>query len=130
MNALIPLLAQEDPQGGSIFSLLILVLPLAALFYLMIVPQRKQRAKHQAFVSSLKVGDEVVTTGGIYGTINLIEDDVVHLEVDTDVVVRVSLGSLARSASEPETPAAPRRASSSRSAEQDEGDGAEERDGS
>ena len=98
MNA-VSLIAQQNSSGG-ILNLLILVLPLGLLFYMMVVPQRKQKQKHAAFVSSLGVGDDVVTAGGMYGTISFMEDDVVHLEVDTDVVIRVSKGSLSRAAGE------------------------------
>lgn len=101
MNASSTLLAATSNSGGSIGSLLVLILPLGALMYLMIVPQRKQRQKHQQFVSGLKVGDEVVTAGGMYGTITFLEDGVAHLEVDTDTVIRVAISSLTRSASEP-----------------------------
>jgi preprotein translocase subunit YajC len=104
VNAVISILAQAKNEGGGIFGILILVLPLAALFYLMVIPQRKQRQKHQTFVASLTEGDEVVTSGGLHGTITHIEGGVVHLEIDTDVVVRVSLSSLSRSASDPEVP--------------------------
>ena len=97
MTALSTLLGATQQSGG-LFSILILVLPLGALVYLMIVPQRKQRAKQAEFLSSLSVGDEVVTAGGLYGTINAIEDGIAHLEVDTDVVVRVSVASLTRNA--------------------------------
>ncbi len=101
MNAVLSLLAAEEKSGG-IFSILILVLPLGALLYLMVIPQRKQRAKHAAFVSSLGVGDEVVTAGGIYGTITYMEDGIAHVEVDTDVVIRVTIASITRAASDPE----------------------------
>lgn len=97
MIATIALLAADKQQGG-LGSLLILVLPLAAIVYLMVIPQRKQRQKQQAFLSQLEVGDEVVTAGGMYGTINHIEDGVAHLEVDTDTVIRVAVTSLSRSA--------------------------------
>ncbi len=40
------------------------------------------------------MGDEVVTIGGIHGVVNHIEDDVVHLEVDDDVVVKIALGAV------------------------------------
>ncbi len=116
----ISILAQDNQEGGGLLGILILVLPLAALFYLMIIPQRKQRQRHQEFVSSLSVGDEVVTAGGLYGTITHIDGPVVHLEVDTDVVVRVSKSSLSRSASEPEEPA--RGGRGSQPAASDDGD--------
>ena len=46
--------------------------------------------------SELKVGDEVMTTSGIYGTISYLEDNIAHLVVDTDVVIRVSKTSVNR----------------------------------
>jgi preprotein translocase subunit YajC len=91
-------LAAAKSSSNPLFSILVLVLPLGALFYLMIVPQRKQRAKQAEFMSKLAVGDEVITTGGIYGTINEIEDGIAHLEVDTDIVIRVAVSALTRSA--------------------------------
>ena len=104
MTALIAtaLIAATKSSGSSLFSILVLVLPLGALFYLMIVPQRKQRAKQAEFMSKLAVGDEVITTGGIYGVINDLEDGIAHLEVDTDVVIRVAVSALTRPATAPE----------------------------
>ena len=99
MTALLAtVLAATKSSGSSLFSVLILILPLGALFYLMIVPQRKQRAKQAEFMSKLAVGDEVITTGGIFGVINELEDGVAHLEVDTDVVIRVAVSALTRPA--------------------------------
>jgi len=95
-------LAAAKSSSNPLFSILVLVLPLGALFYLMIVPQRKQRAKQAEFMSKLAVGDEVITSGGIYGTINDIEDGIAHLEVDTDIVIRVAVSALTRPASAPE----------------------------
>ncbi len=89
-------------QGNGLFNLLILVLPLGALLYLMVIPQRKQKAKHAQFVASLDVGDEVVTAGGIYGTITYLEDGIAHVEVDTDVVIRVTIASITRAAGDPD----------------------------
>lgn len=77
-------------------SLLLPLLLLGPLVYMMVVPQRKQKKQHAEFVASLGVGDEVVTSGGIHGTVTFVEDSVVHVEVDTDVVIRVSKASLAR----------------------------------
>jgi preprotein translocase subunit YajC len=96
------LIAQESNPLG----LLILVLPIAAIILLTIVPQRRQRQRQQELINSVGVGDEVVTIGGLHGTVNVIEDDIVHLEVDHDVVIRVGRGAIARKAGEPD-PAAP-----------------------
>jgi preprotein translocase subunit YajC len=94
--------ATTKSSSNPLFSILVLVLPLGALFYLMIVPQRKQRAKQAEFMSKLGVGDEVVTSGGIYGVINDMEDGIAHLEIDTDVVIRVAVSALSRPATAPE----------------------------
>jgi len=96
------LLASGGDTGGSPLGLLILLLPIAAIIFLTVVPQRRQRAKQAALMSNLEVGDEVVTIGGIHGVINHIEDDVVHLEVDDDVVMKIGLGAVSRKAAEPD----------------------------
>ena len=106
MTSILAILAAKS-EGNPIVSLLVLGLPIAAIFYLMVIPQRKQRAKQQAFLSKLGVGDEVVTSGGMYGTITYLEDGVAHLEVDTDVVIRVAVSSLSRSALPEDDAAAP-----------------------
>jgi preprotein translocase subunit YajC len=95
VNAINALVLGQD-SGGSIFSLLLPLLLLGPLIYFMVVPQRKERQRHAAFLDKVEIGDGVVTSGGLHGTITFIEDDVVHLEIDSDVVMRVSKASLAR----------------------------------
>jgi preprotein translocase subunit YajC len=96
------LLFAQDNGGGSSLGLIILLLPIAAIIFLTVVPQRKQRRKQAELMGSLEVGDEVVTIGGIHGVVNHIEDDVVHLEVDDDVVMKFGLGAVSRKAGEPD----------------------------
>ncbi len=100
MNTFANLLAQE--QSGNPLGLLVIIIPFGLLIYLMVVPQRKQRARQQQLIASLEAGEEVVTAGGIVGTINFVEDDLVHLEVDNDVVIRVAKGSISRTTREPD----------------------------
>ena len=96
MNAFLStLLAAESNSGGGLGLILPLLL-LGPLIYMMIVPQRKAKKKQAEFLRSLGVGDDVVTTGGIHGTITFLEDNLAHVEVDTDVVIRVSMAALAR----------------------------------
>jgi preprotein translocase subunit YajC len=94
-------LAQQQQEGNPL-SLLIILIPFGLLIWLMVVPQRKQRKRQQELLGSLAVGDEVITSGGIVGVITFLEDDLAHLEVDHDVVIRVSKSSIARSTSEPD----------------------------
>jgi preprotein translocase subunit YajC len=88
---------QKTSALGSILPLLIL----APIAYVLIVPQRKQKKKAAEMLASLGVGDEVITSGGIYGTITFLEDNVAHLAVDTDVVIRVSKSSITRQSTTP-----------------------------
>lgn len=67
-------------------SLLIPVGFLAIFYFLVIRPQQKRDKKVKEMRSSLKIGDEVITIGGIIGKIVKIKDDVVTLEVGSDKI--------------------------------------------
>ena len=83
-------------------ALLYLGILVAAFLLLIVRPQRRQMAAHRALVASLQVGDEVVTSGGIYGTIRGLDDGTVDLEVASGVRLRVARGAIAQRV-EPET---------------------------
>ena len=78
----------QTKDAGTI-GLLLNLLPIAAIFlvfyFLVIAPASKQRKKTQG---SLKKGDRVVTSGGIYGTVQGVEADVVYLKIAENVKVR------------------------------------------
>ena len=79
-------------QGGSMMSTLVMfVVIIAIMYFMMIRPQRKQQKKIETFRNGLQVGQEVVTSGGIYGKIKSIDNGVVMLEVAHNVVVRVDI---------------------------------------
>lgn len=73
------LLAQAQPAAPSGLAALVqflpLVLMLAAMYFLLIAPQRKKQKEHEKMLTTLKSGDEVITTGGIYGTITSVKED-------------------------------------------------------
>jgi preprotein translocase subunit YajC len=69
--------------------LFILVL-LAIVWFFLIRPRQRQMRAQQQQMASLQVGDEIVTAGGLYGTVKAVEDDEVRLEVAPDVVVRIA----------------------------------------
>jgi len=75
-------------SGAGVGNLLVLALPLALLAFLFL-SQRKRGRQVQEFQSALKVGDEVVLTSGIYGTIVALDEVVVTLEIAPGVQVRV-----------------------------------------
>ena len=69
-------------------------LPIIAIglvfYFLVIAPANKQRKKTQEMLSSLKKGDRVVTSGGIYGTIQGVEPEAVYLRIADNVKVKVA----------------------------------------
>lgn len=80
-------------QYGSLISFVVLV----AAFYLLIIrPQMKRQKDQAALMSSLAVGDRVVSVGGVFGTIRTIEDDEVKLEIAPDVVITMARTAIAR----------------------------------
>jgi preprotein translocase subunit YajC len=56
---------------------------------LLIRPQNKRRKEHQALVGNINKGDEVVTAGGIVGTVNKVEDDFIKVQVGEGVEMRI-----------------------------------------
>lgn len=91
MNTLALLLLQS---GDTTAAFLINILPIAAIFavfyFLVIAPANKQKRKTQEMLSTLKKGDRVVTSGGIYGTIQGVEADVIYLKIADNVKVKVA----------------------------------------
>ncbi len=70
---------------------------LAIIFFFLIVrPQRRQMAARRELISAVEVGDEVITAGGIYGTVREIEDDVLQIEVAEGVVLTLAREAIAR----------------------------------
>jgi preprotein translocase subunit YajC len=92
MTTLSILLLQSGAGGAA--TLLVQILPILAIglvfYFLVIAPANKQRRKTQEMLSSVKKGDRVVTTGGIYGTVQGVEPDVVYLKIADNVKVKVA----------------------------------------
>ncbi len=75
--------------GGSFSMIVPLILMFAVFYFLLIRPQQKKQRQQQDMLKSLKVGDRVVTTGGLYGTIVAGGDHIVKLEIADKVRVDV-----------------------------------------
>ena len=58
-------------------------------YFLLIRPQNKRRKEHQALVSNLNKGDEIVTAGGIVGLVNKVEEDFIKVQVGDNVEMRI-----------------------------------------
>jgi preprotein translocase subunit YajC len=69
---------------------------LVVFYFLLIRPQQKKARETQEMLDNLKVGDEVVTTGGIYGRVLKLADKVVFVEVAPKVQVRLARSAIGR----------------------------------
>lgn len=68
----------------------VIIVAFIAIFYFMAIrPQQKQRRAHQELLNSLKKGDQVMTSAGIYGTVKRVEDTVVVVEIAKGVTMKV-----------------------------------------
>jgi preprotein translocase subunit YajC len=83
-------------SGGGILGFVFPALMLAFFYFFFIRPQIKKQKEQTAFSTSLKKGEEVVTTSGIIGQINKIEDNVITLELDSKTFIRVVSGAISK----------------------------------
>ena len=63
---------------------------LAIIYFLILLPMKRQRKKVDEFQTSLKVGDKVVTTGGIYGLVTRVNDNSIQLQIADKVRIDVA----------------------------------------
>jgi preprotein translocase subunit YajC len=87
-----PLFALAAPaDGGSTWlSFVPFVLVLAIFYFVILLPTKRKQAKVQAFLDSLKVGDRIVTTGGIYGQVTRLGEQTVQLQIADKVRIEVA----------------------------------------
>jgi preprotein translocase subunit YajC len=68
---------------------ILLAIP-AVMYFVLIRPQKKRQREQAAIMSAIDIGDEVVTTSGIYGFVTGKEDDMFWLEIDENVQIRIA----------------------------------------
>ena len=84
-----------QPSGGSGFEGIIMLLAMFAIFYFLLIrPQQKRAKQHKELVENLKSGDQVVTAGGIHGKIVAVQDDIITLEIASNVRIKVNRSSI------------------------------------
>ena len=93
-NLILPVfLAQSaPPAGGGMFQILFLVFMFAAMYFLMIAPQRKKQKEHEKMLKALVAGDEIVTAGGIYGTITSVKEDRFIVRIADSAKIEIGKG--------------------------------------
>ena len=81
-------------SGSPLLNLMPVVLIFIVFYFLLIRPQKKTQDEHKKMVAGLKKNDEVITAGGIHGTITNVKDHTVTLKVDDNVKVEVQKSSI------------------------------------
>ncbi|MDO3704164.1 preprotein translocase subunit YajC [Micromonospora sp. C28SCA-DRY-2] len=96
--------AQGGGGAGGLTPILMIVLLFGVMYFMMIRPQQKRRREAEAMQRALAPGDEVVTIGGLYGTVTGVDDDTVLLEVAPGVQTRYARPAIARVVTQAERP--------------------------
>ncbi|HTP04691.1 MAG TPA: preprotein translocase subunit YajC [Nitrospirota bacterium] len=97
--------AQGDAagQGGGGASGLIMMVVIFAIFYFILIrPQQKKMKEHKKMVEELKKGDEIITSGGIYGTVESVTPDTLTVKIAEGTKVKVTRSSVAAVVTEKE----------------------------
>jgi preprotein translocase subunit YajC len=88
-------------SGGSGF-LFIIVIGFLLIYLLFVRPQKRRQNEQQQMTNDIRLGDEVLTVGGIYGTVTQVEDDQVTVEIAPKTEVRIARRAIAGVTREPE----------------------------
>lgn len=84
-----------EEGSSSILPMIIFLAIIFGLFYfVMIRPQRRKQREHETMVQELQKGDRVITAGGIYGTIESLNEDNVVIKIESGASLRVARGSV------------------------------------
>ncbi len=91
-------LFQATGGAGSILSnpLTMMVIVMGIFYVMLILPQQRQRKKVQAMLQALKSGEKVITSSGIYGTVNGIDGDTIILKIADQVKIRIARSAIAQ----------------------------------
>lgn len=84
--------AEGSAQQGGSSMILIFVLMMAAMWFMIIAPQRKRNKEHQNMLSQLKPGDEIMTSGGIFGTVQQVREDRIVVKIADSTRIEISKG--------------------------------------
>lgn len=90
ISSLLPLAQAAAPGGGGLMQFMPIALLFLGMWFLIIAPQRKRQKAHDQMLSELKKGDEIVTSGGLFGTITRVKDDRFVVEIADNT--RIELG--------------------------------------
>jgi preprotein translocase subunit YajC len=92
--SVLTIVAQQ--QRGNYTFLISLALMVAIFYFLLIRPQQRRVRQQRELVNSLQIGDEVITIGGMFGTIRRMDEDEVTLEISPGTTIRMVKSAVAR----------------------------------
>ncbi len=104
---------------GAIANLFPLLLVIAIMYFLLIRPQKRRVQEHHRLTESVEPGDQIVTIGGLHGTVRSLGDDVIELEVAPGVNLQYAKSAIARRVTE-SLPSASTRSIAARSTAKDD----------
>jgi preprotein translocase subunit YajC len=82
--------------GFAVFQQVIPLIFMFAIFYFLLIrPQKKKSLEHKAMLESIKRGDDVITAGGVHGTVYAVDNDLVLLDVANNVNIKITKGYIA-----------------------------------
>jgi preprotein translocase subunit YajC len=81
--------ALAESGAGALGGLPFLIIMFVLMYILLIRPQQKRAKEHKSMLGELKVGDEVVTNGGILGKVKAVDENFATLEIAKEVIVKV-----------------------------------------
>lgn len=85
--------APGGPPAGAMWTQIgFMALLFGAFYFLMIAPQRKKQKEHEKMLAALQSGDEIVTSGGIFGTITNVKEDRFVLRVADNTKIEIGKG--------------------------------------
>jgi preprotein translocase subunit YajC len=95
-SVLAPVLAMSTPpDGGSAWLQLVpFVLVLGIFYFIILLPMRRKQQKVDEFLEALKVGDRIITTGGIYGRVTRLGEQSVQVEIADKIKIEVAKASI------------------------------------
>ena len=97
VSSILAMTAPADPNASPWLSLLPFVIILGIFYVMVLMPMKKRQRKVADFQGGLKIGDKIITTGGIYGTITRLGEQHIQLQIAPQVridVARAAIGGL------------------------------------
>jgi preprotein translocase subunit YajC len=81
----------QGAQGGDAFSSFVPLIVIFGIFYFLVIrPQQKRAKEHDAQLKALKKDDKIITSGGIYGTITAVRENILEVKIADNVRVQLS----------------------------------------